>query len=170
MSSSNSSSSPLQNLLSHLHALYITHLYPHLPGPLQTISSQLVPIFQSGDIVSLAAFLVVLYFTIRIADYIRRSVFAWIVFLFKIAILLGIIQVALFIRAYGWERTLNIAGWWGGLVWGYIQEVLEGSDKEYGGQRHESGRYGQGWNVAGGRQQVPTWTRGGGARRRGGWT
>ena len=121
---------------------------------------------QSGDVVSIAAFLLCLYLTLRIADYLRRSLMSWIWFMFKIGMVLVLIQVVIYVQAYGWQKALRDAGWIGGIVWGFVDEAMQQSKQD---KRAGSAAYGGGkkWNTSGGRQQAP---RGGGGRRTGGWT
>ncbi|RMZ91750.1 hypothetical protein DV736_g994, partial [Chaetothyriales sp. CBS 134916] len=101
-----SADSPLATLFTTLQTLYVDNVLPYLPTRLQTASDSLNPLllspFQSGDIVSLAAFLLTVYLSLRIADYIRRSIFSWIAFLIKIVLLLVVIQVVLYAQRERW--------------------------------------------------------------------
>ena len=91
---------------------------------------------------------------------------SWIWFMFKIGMVLVLIQVVIYVQAYGWQKALRDAGWIGGIVWGFVDEAMQQSKQD---KRAESAAYGGGkkWNTSGGRQQAP---RGGRGRRTGGWT
>ena len=158
----------------HLFDLYNTYIDPYLPSALQSMNSHLSPILTSaisaasnGDIVSLAAFLLTIYLTIRIADYIRRSVIAWIMFFVKIAIILVLVNVAFYVNRYGFNKALNDVEWIFGLLWGLVEDkMMNGSGQDNRTGWH-AGNGGSQWNTYGGRQQVPV---GRTKRRGGGWT
>jgi Nuclear pore assembly and biogenesis len=160
--------STLSAIFTNLYTIYLDNVFPYLPAPLQQVSDTvdhtltpiLAPVFASGDIVSLAAFLLCLYLTLRIADYIRRSIFSWFYFLVKIGLVLLVIQAVFYVQAYGLQKALRDAGWLGGIVWGFVEETYNQSgaareDRSYGSRGYRGGRDGKGWNMSGGRQQVP---------------
>ena len=161
------SESTLSVLFTNLHEIYLDNILPWLPGPLQQVSNGIdhivtpivAPVFASGDIVSLAAFLLCLYLSIRIADYIRRSIMSWVLFFIKIGFVLFLVQTFFYVQTYGWQKALRDAGWAGGIVWGFVEEAYNqagnGQDKRYGSRGYTGGRDGKGWNVSGGRQQAP---------------
>ena len=169
-------SSTVSHMLTNAHELYQTPLYPYLPTPLQDISSgietALTTVLQAGDVVSLAAFLLCLYLTLRIADYVRRSLVSWLFFFIKIGLLLVAIQIGFYVHAYGGQRALRDAGWLGGLVWGFVEEAMQEAqtDRRDGARGSRGARDGQGWNFSGGRQQVPVGGGRGRGRGRGAWT
>ncbi|EXJ78607.1 hypothetical protein A1O1_09008 [Capronia coronata CBS 617.96] len=186
---------PLSSTLSSLTDLYESYIHPLLPSPLQAVSAQLTPLVTStlnlastgvgsaltaatnGDIVSLAAFLVVAYFSLRIADYVRRSVVAWVLFLVKIGLLFLLANMVVYVNRYGWERALSDAEWAVGLVWGFVADKQTGNKTGgwLSGARGSGGGNGNSWSFAngngngGGRAQVPLQPRGG-RKRAGGWT
>ena len=94
---------------------------------------------------------------------------SWVRFFFKIGVLLLVVQGVLYVKAYGWEKAVRDAGWVGGLVWGWAEEMVNGVGGEgvnqypYGAGGYSRDR--KGWNDSGGRQQVRYG--GGGTRRRG---
>ncbi|KIW60278.1 hypothetical protein PV05_00508 [Exophiala xenobiotica] len=158
---------PLPPFVSNLADIYDSYICPLLPGPLQSISSGLTPIFSSaiaaatsGDIVSLAAFVVVLYLTLKIADYVRRSVVAWVVFIIKIVLVIALINAAFYVNRVGVQKAFGDAEWVVGLLWGFVEDkVMSG-----GGKDNKTGPFAY---YGGGRQQVPIV---GGKKRRSGWT
>ncbi|KAK5237566.1 hypothetical protein LTR47_001832 [Exophiala xenobiotica] len=151
-----------------LHDVYDSYISPLLPGPLQYISSQLTPILSSavaaatsGDIVSLAAFVVVLYLTLKIADYVRRSVMAWVFFAIKIVLVFALINVAFYVNRVGMQKAFGDAEWVVGLLWGFVEDKVMSAS----GGAKDNNKTGPFAYYGGGRQQVPIV---GGKKRRGG--
>ena len=146
---------PLPPIVSNLADVYTSYVYPLLPGPLQSVSAGLASILTSGidaatsgDIVSLAAFVVVLYLTLKIADYIRRSVGAWVVFLIKIILIIALVNVAFYVNSVGVQKALGDAEWVVNWLWSFVEDkVLNGA-----GGDNKTGPFAY---YGGGRQQVP---------------
>ncbi|KAI1611090.1 hypothetical protein EDD37DRAFT_649164 [Exophiala viscosa] len=152
--------------LAHFADLYNAYIHPLLPTPLQSISGMVTPFLNSaiaaaasGDIVSLAAFVVTIYFTVRMADYLRRSVVAWVVFGLKIVMVIAAVNVAFYVNSVGVQKALGDAEWVVGLVWGFVEDKVTNS----GGSEKTGGPFGY---YGGGRQQVPLT---GGKKKAGGW-
>jgi len=170
-------SSTLSSIITNLDQLYRNYVVPQLPAPLQTISSYVEPLLtstltsftKSPDIVSIAALLVTLYMTFRIADYLRRSIFGWIFFGIKLLLVLVLVQVVLYVNQYGWEKTLRDAGWLGGIVWGFVEAAFQEQDDGTKTSGHRTAKAREAWSAyaAGGRQQVPVGSRN--KAKRGGW-
>ncbi|EXJ55779.1 hypothetical protein A1O7_08709 [Cladophialophora yegresii CBS 114405] len=125
---------PAPFFLNHLASLYDTYILPHLPDPLQSLSTNISPFLHSilsaasnGDIVSLAAFLLTVYLSLKIADYIRRSVIGWVVFLVKIVVVLVLAQAALYVNRNGIQKALGDAEWVIGLLWGFVEGKVVGN-------------------------------------------
>ncbi|KIW90709.1 uncharacterized protein Z519_08492 [Cladophialophora bantiana CBS 173.52] len=173
---------PLPSLLWRLADLYSGYILPRLPESVQTLSNNITPFVTSifsavgdGDIVSLAAFLLTVYLTLKIADYIRRSVIGWVVLLAKIALVLMALQCVFYVNRYGWHKALSDAEWAFRILWGYVEDKVmnntragDGSDINrtgwYAGGGGGGGRAGYGaargqspWSAyaGGARQQVP---------------
>ncbi|KIV93413.1 hypothetical protein PV10_04626 [Exophiala mesophila] len=184
------SPSSLPPFISHLTTLYNIYIHPHLPPTVQTIIDRSTPMLSSllsstlsGDFSSLIMTAVVLYFTLRVADYLRRSVMAWIMFFVKIAILLVLVNVALYVNRVGVQKAYDDGVWLARMAWKAGEEVL-GNDtagtwenvvNRFGGNGAGGLGFGAGngggW-TQGGRQQVPLGT---GERKRrgsggGSWT
>lgn len=126
----------------------------------------------NGDVVSLAAFLLAVYLTLKIAEYIRRSVVAWMLFLFKLALVALLVNAAFYVNQYGWQKALNDAQWAFGILWSLLEDRVmshsDGRDNRTGWNGGNLARDGA-WNpYGGGRQQVPVAR--GGSKKRGGWT
>ncbi|KAJ9602853.1 hypothetical protein H2200_012633 [Cladophialophora chaetospira] len=163
----------------HFASLYNNYVLPCLPGPLQAISNNISPFLTSvlsaasnGDIVSLAAFLLTVYLTLKIADYIRRSVIGWVVFLVKIGLILVLVQGVFYVNRYGLQKALTDAEWVFGILWGLVEDKVtgngDGRDNRTGGYGAANGYGNNAWSgsYAGGKQQVPV----GRAKGRRGWT
>lgn len=144
----------LSNTLLTLNILYQTHIHPLLPEQLQPISSNLSSLFlssapylsqvislfrtalssattltsnesQDGSaLLSLALLLVTLYLSLRVMNYIRRTILGWVWLGIKLLFLLVIVQVGLYVNSYGWERAVRTAGWFCGIIWGLLEEFL----------------------------------------------
>ena len=158
---------PLPSFIWHLTDLYNAYLVPFLPEPVRSFSNTISPFLTSivaaasnGDIVSLAAFLLTIYLSLKIADYIRRSVIGWVIFFVKIALVLVLVQCAFYVNRNGLENAIEQAEWILGLLWGLVEDKVMGDG---GGRDNKTGWtsvYGNGYaggNGAwgGGRQQVP---------------
>ncbi|KIW21231.1 hypothetical protein PV08_01811 [Exophiala spinifera] len=146
---------PLPPIVSNLADVYTSYVYPLLPGPLQSVSAGVASVLSSGiaaatsgDLVSLAAFVVVLYLTLKIADYVRRSVVAWVVFVVKIAVVLALVNAAFYVNSVGVQKALGDAEWLVNWLWSFVEDkVLNGA-----GTDNKTGPFAY---YGGGRQQVP---------------
>lgn len=153
----------LTNTILTLNVLYQTHIHPLLPESLQPLSktissmllsstpylSHLTALFrkvlasasnlntdsQDGSaLLSLGVLLITLYLSLRILNYIRRTIFGWIWLGAKLLLFLLVVQIGFYINSYGWERALRDAGWLGGIGWGILEDILNDSQ---GGQRRQ---------------------------------
>lgn len=189
-SSSSSSSStrtppqpdtPTQQWLRYLETYLLTPLFTYLPSlnPLsdpqkasnnRTASKSAGSGSNSGaDVLTTILVLAALFVVFRIANYIRRLVVWWTVFLIKIVVLYGVLVVGWSVWSRGLERTVRDVA----MVWGFVEGVVEWVGREFGAvggargydARGPAGRsgYGSGYGYGGGRGQVPMGTR------RGGW-
>lgn len=164
MSSATQDDDRLSNTLLTLNILYQTHIHPLLPEQLQPISSNLSSLFlstapylsqlvalsrtvlssaaslasnesQDGSaLLSLGLLLITLYFSLRVMNYIRRTIMGWIWLGIKLLLLLVVVQVGLYVNSYGWDRAIRNAGWLGGIVWGLLEEML---NQNNGGQQRQ---------------------------------
>ncbi|KIW86095.1 hypothetical protein Z517_01489 [Fonsecaea pedrosoi CBS 271.37] len=170
---------PLPSFIWHLADLYNAYILPLLPDPLQSLSNNISPLVMSavsaasnGDMVSLAAFLLTVYLSLKIADYIRRSVIGWAILVIKLALVLVLINCAFYVNRYGWYKALADAQWLVALVWGFVEDRVmntaagDGSDNGTGwsaygfgngAARHGNQNQNAAWGATygGGRQQVP---------------
>lgn len=159
--------------IAQLVSLYESYIHPLLPGPVQSLSSTVTPFLHSaisaaasGDIVSLAAFVVTVYLTVRIADYLRRSVIAWVVFLIKVALLLALVNAAFYVNQVGLQKALGDAEWIIGILWGLVEDkVMNNGERSNRTGAQREGPFGY---YGGGRQQVPIAGRGG-RKKASGW-
>jgi hypothetical protein len=143
----------LATLLKTSSEIYTTHIAPHLPTDLQrllftsasvltttiisayNLSTQLTSIIiplitdPSGGInlVSLAALLVVFWISLRLLDFARRSVIGMIVFWVKVAMVVGLVMMGMWVWSVGVVEAVRQASWVGGMVLGGLEGWVEGS-------------------------------------------
>lgn len=164
LSSSNEDDDRITTTLLTLNILYQTHIHPHLPEPLQPISSNISSLIlssapylsqmiglvrsvvssawsasqgQSQDgsaLLSLGLLLITLYMGLRIMNYIRRTIMGWVWLGIKLVLVLIMVQVGFYINSYGWERAISQAGWLGGIAWGILEDAM---DQKQGGQARQ---------------------------------
>lgn len=166
LSSTTADNDRLTTTLLSLNVLYQTHIHPLLPEPLQPISSsissmllssapylsQLVGLFstavssasslasdsQDGSaLLSLGVLLITMYVGLRIMNYIRRTIMGWVWLGIKLFLLLVVVQIGLYVNSYGWERAIRQAGWFGGIAWGVLEDML--NENQDGQQRQPRG-------------------------------
>ena len=150
---------PIPSVIYQFAAAYNTYILPNLPDAAQSLSNTISPLLSSitlaasnGDIVSIAAFLLTVYLSLKIADYIRRSVIGWVIFLIKIVVMLALVQAAFYVNQYGVQKALGDAEWIVGLLWGLVEGTVTGSTA---GTDNQTRGYGNGLGSAyGGRQQA----------------
>lgn len=126
----------IDHTLSTITYIYTHHIGPLLPEQIDSLvtsssrlaSAFILPTLKSGDITSIAALLVILYLSLRTMDYLRRSIFGWLFFFIKMAVVLILVQAAFDVSTYGWEKTLDRAGWLGGILWGWAEQAWEGTE------------------------------------------
>ncbi|KAK5059733.1 hypothetical protein LTR84_009616 [Exophiala bonariae] len=164
----------LPAVLTHITTLYYSYLHPLLPSPVQSLIENVAPILTqvitsatSGDLTTLLATLVVIYLSLRIADYIRRSVIAWVMFFFKIALVIALVNAAFYVNRVGLDKALEDAEWGWDLIWGLAQKAINGAG---GGSAGRAGGYGQ-WNLdEAQRYRIPVEGKRASKRRSGGWS
>lgn len=164
-------STPLQQWQTYLE----TYLLSPLSSLLTAANSSTNPI----DILTTTVLLLIsLFLFFKIANYVRRLVMWWVVFLVKVVLLYALVVVGWSVWNRGFETTVrDLAGLWGfleGVVrwmgWEVgvgLEDLVGKSGREnhgYGYERGYGSRPGYGYSFGGGRQQVPIQT-----RRRGGW-
>jgi len=152
---------PLSPPLHQIAALYNSYVLPVLPEPLQSLSHNISPFLASisstamnGDIVSFAALLLTIYLFVKIADYVRRSVFGWVIFFIKIALGLVALQAVFYINRNGMQKALSDAEWVLGLLWGLLEQKVARLGNARDNQTGGFGGTG-GYAYGGGKQQDP---------------
>ena len=150
-----SSSSPTSSTLNAFQRDYVT---PYIFSPLQSLlagtsstASSRSNTNSSGmpDLLSLLALVIIAFISFKVLDYVRRMVMWWVMLALKLCLILVAVQVGWYVSQYGWEKTLNDAGWVWGLLEGFIGETgaqLGGSTRVRATTAEKRGR---------GRQQVP---------------
>lgn len=148
-----------------LQNLYETYVVPQLPRPLQQISDQISDVLyqaypllsqtisfatnlansSESSLLSLGILLITLYVGLRIANYIRQTIFGWIMLGVKLVLLLLLFQAVVYVNSYGLEKAIRDSSWAGGLLWGFIQEAMDGNNQQNGrqprGMRSRSDEY-----------------------------
>jgi hypothetical protein len=109
------------------------YIDPYIISPLQTLlagasitSSSPKSVQGSGgmpDIVSLLALIVIAFISFKVLDYVRKVVMWWVMLALKLCLILLAVQVGWYVSKYGWEKTLNDAGWAWGLLEGFLGET-----------------------------------------------
>lgn len=175
----------LSNTLLTLNILYQTHIHPLLPEQLQPISSNLSSLFlssapylsqlvslsrtvlssaaslasnESSDgsaILSLGLLLITLYCSLRVMNYVRRTIMGWVWLGIKLLLLFVVVQVGFYVNSYGWDKAIRNAGWIGGIAWGLLEDMLNqnngGGQKQPRGTRSRAQNNAYGQARAGGR-------------------
>jgi hypothetical protein len=156
---------PLITPLHQICALYNGYIFPLLPEPVQSLSESITPFLttistaaMSGDMVSLAAFLLSVYLVLKIADYIRRSVIGWVLFFVKIALFILAVQVVFYVNRNGLQQALGDAEWLLGFLWGLVEDKVaaaaaagDNRTRGFGSNNNNNAFGGLGY----GKQQVP---------------
>lgn len=172
--SSSSSSSDLPQILSSISTVYHNYIHPLLPSPIQSILDNVTPILTNlitsattGDLTSLISTLVIVYVSLRVADYLRRSVIAWLMFVVKIVMVLALVNVAFYVNRVGVGKAFEDAEWLFDMVWGFIENQIASA----GGNANDSNTAGsQQWNLNNAqRHRIPVEKRAP-KRRSGGWS
>lgn len=114
---------------------YVAALLPFVPTAVPTTSAELA---------SLAVFVLVLFTTFKVVDYVRRMIMFWVFLVIKLIALLALVQLALYVYTYGIEKTLNDLGW----AWGFVESLMENTvqqgGQEWNNVRGNTGRTGYG--------------------------
>lgn len=90
-----------------------------------------------SSLLSLGLLLITLYTGLRIANYVRRTIFGWIWLGVKLLLLLVCVQIGFYVSTHGLDNTLRQAGWVGGIVWGLLEDVVNGNSQHVFGQQQQ---------------------------------
>lgn len=114
---------------------YVGAFLPFVPTTVPTTSAELA---------SLAIFVLVLFTTFKVVDYVRRMIMFWVFLAIKLVAVLALAQLALYVYTYGIEKTLNDLGW----AWGFVESLMENTvqqgGQEWNNVRGNAGRTGYG--------------------------
>ena len=127
-----------------LYSLLSPYLSLRTMARIISFTSTVTQFAASADVWSLFAFAVLLFVGFRVLDYLRRMVMFWIMLAVKLVLVLLAVQAAVYAYNVGLERTVQDLG----VVWGWIEGVLDAtgtgaSSKQQGQQRHRQ-RQGKG--------------------------
>lgn len=112
-------------------------------GVAQYISSYISSLsFNAGlgngaSLLSLGLLLITLYMGLRIANYVRRTIFSWIWLGAKLLLLLVCVQIGFYVSTHGLDNTVRQAGWVGGIVWGLLEDMVNGNSQQAYGQQQQ---------------------------------
>jgi hypothetical protein len=157
----------LDHTLSFLTYLWRSYLAPFLPPSLAStieatssfLGALLLPILYSGDVTQIAALLIILWLSLKTVNYMRRTFFAWVVFVLQMAVVLGVVAFVVYANSVGSEKAVGDLGWVGGVAWGWAAGAWAGVNGQgegvLGGLGAGAGGkgVGKGWNVSGGGRQ-----------------
>lgn len=98
---------------------------------------------------------------------------AWVVFIFKIVLIIGLVNAAVYVNRVGVGKAMEDAEWLWDLVWGFVEQTIATAGNGNDSNTGYFGGPGSQWNFNGGdvrgRQQVPIGKRAT-KRRSGGWS
>ena len=124
------SPSTVKNLYSYTSTFYtyVTTLYTYgstYLGALLPFVPKTIPT-NSAELASLVIFVLVLFTTFKVVDYVRRMILFWVFLVIKLVAVLALVQLALYVYTYGVEKTLNDLGW----VWGFVESMVESTAQQ----------------------------------------
>ena len=123
---------PSPSSTSTLNTFQREYINPYILSPLQSLFTGTAGNNSSGsstnsggmpDLLSLIALIVIAFISFKVLDYVRRVVMWWIMLALKLCLILVAVQVGWYVSQYGWEKTLNDAGWLWGLLEGFLGET-----------------------------------------------
>ena len=105
---------------------FYRYIFPTI-YPLYTLSNNALHSMSSDspDLVTLAALAIVFIISIRVLDYMRKTVIGWITFAIKFGMWAAVALVGVYVYQRGVEQSLEDFGW----VWGLLQGLGEEGEK-----------------------------------------
>lgn len=91
------------------------------------------------DLISILLLGIVLLLSLRILDYARRVVMFWIMLLLRCIFWASVLGGAYYVYVVGVEKAGREAGWFVGVVWGFVEDLVARSHQQ---DQHQSGGYG----------------------------
>lgn len=82
----------------------------------------------SGELLSLTLLALTLFTLFKVVDYLRRMILFWVFLVVKLVLVLGLLQLGIYVYTYGVEKTLSDLGW----VWGFVESLMENTAQQGG--------------------------------------
>ncbi|KUL91508.1 hypothetical protein ZTR_01591 [Talaromyces verruculosus] len=120
------------------------YLEPYLLVPLANIIDTSSSAFSSANILSLLTLLLAIYISLRILDYARRVIMFWVMLVVRLTFWAAVIGIGLWVYNVGVETAIQDAGWFWGVVQGFLEEFVVNANAE-----SATGRGGQYYGGAG---------------------
>lgn len=118
------------------------YLEPYLLVPLANILDTSSSAFSSANILSVITLLLALYISLRILDYARRVIMFWVMLVVRLTFWATVIGVGMWVYSVGIEKAVQDAGWFWGVVQGFLEEFVLSANTESinnrGGQYYNS--------------------------------
>ncbi|CRG85065.1 hypothetical protein PISL3812_02207 [Talaromyces islandicus] len=92
---------------------------PYIIQPLASLVA-----FSTTDIMSFFIMVITLYLSLRILDYARKVVVFWVMLVFRLAFWVSVIGLGFYVYNVGVARAVAEAGWFFGLVQGFIEDFM----------------------------------------------
>lgn len=80
---------------------------------------------EGSALISTIVLLLTFYVAFKILNYIRRSIFGWIVLAVKLCIVLIAVQALIYINTYGWDKAMNDATWVGNMMYDFAEDAIQ---------------------------------------------
>jgi uncharacterized membrane protein len=93
---------------------------PYIIRPLASLVA-----FSTTDMMSFFIMVITLYLSLRILDYARRVVVFWVMLVFRLAFWASVIGLGFYVYNVGVPRAVAEAGWFFGLVQGFIEDFMD---------------------------------------------
>ena len=160
----------LQTLAAITYRVRSTIIDPFIITPLgSSLSDRFSAIgINSISLPSLLLLILIFLLSLRVLNYIRRVVMWWVTLIFRLALVLVLVQAGVYVARNGVGRTLEQLGW----LWGLLEGFFEGdanNSAQASARRRAYGRSG-GSKWTDGRPQVPLSGRGGRWKGGGRWS
>lgn len=120
------------------------YLEPYLLIPLANILDTSSAAFSSANILSFLTLLLAIYISLRILDYARRVIMFWVMLVLRLTFWAAVIGVGLWVYNVGVEKAVQDAGWFWGVVQGFLEDFVVNANTE-----SATGRGGQYYGGAG---------------------
>ena len=110
------------------------HIFP-LIFPLYTLANKALRTLNSDspDLLALLALGITLYISLRVLDYVRRTIVFWISLVIRLGLYAGVVGLGIYVWQRGLEQSLQDLAW----AWGLFEGLSE-QGQQVGGKRASS--------------------------------